>query len=51
MGFASQSRDAFVPFVATVLPALFVLGMFTVVRLVETGVENAALPGRHGSDP
>jgi hypothetical protein len=41
MGFASQSRDAFVPFVATVLPALFVLGMFTVVRLVETGVENA----------
>jgi hypothetical protein len=41
MGFALQSRDAFGPFVATVLPALFVLGVFTVVRLVETGVENA----------
>lgn len=40
MGFASQSRDAFVPFVATVLPALFLLGAFTVVRLVDVNLEN-----------
>jgi hypothetical protein len=40
MGFVAQSPNAFVPFVATVLPILFVLGMFTTVRLVETTVEN-----------
>jgi hypothetical protein len=40
MGFVSQTRDAFVPFVATVLPALFVLGVFTVLRLVDNAVEN-----------
>jgi hypothetical protein len=39
MGFASQSRAVFVPFVATVLPAVFVLGLFTVVRLVDALVE------------
>jgi len=40
MGFASRSREVFVPFVATVLPALFLLGVFTVVRLVDTTLEN-----------
>jgi hypothetical protein len=39
MGFAAQSRAVFVPFVATVLPAVFVLGLFTVVRLVDALVE------------
>jgi hypothetical protein len=35
MGFASQSREAFRPFVASVLPAVFLLGLFTVIRLVD----------------
>ena len=39
MGFAAQSQAVFVPFVATVLPAVFVLGLFTVVRLVDALVE------------
>ena len=40
MGFAAQSREVFVPFVATVLPAVFLLGLFTVVRLVDAAIEN-----------
>ena len=40
MGFTAQSPDVFEPFVATVIPAVFVLGWFTVVRLVDTTVEN-----------
>lgn len=40
MGFAAQSADAFVPITATILPTLFSLGVFTIVRLVDTGVEN-----------
>lgn len=39
MGFASQSREAFGPFVASVLPALFLLGLFTVIRLVDVNGE------------
>jgi hypothetical protein len=39
MGFAAGSRDVFVPFVATVLPALVLLGVFTVVRLVDALLE------------
>jgi hypothetical protein len=39
MGFTAQT-DVFAPFVATVLPAVFVLGWFTVVRLVDTTVES-----------
>lgn len=39
MGFTSQSRDAFIPFMAAVLPALFLLGNFTVVRLVDINLE------------
>ena len=40
MGFLSTSRELFVPFAATVLPAIFLLGLFTVVRLVDTGLES-----------
>jgi hypothetical protein len=40
MGFASQSREAFGPFVASVLPAVFLLGLFTVVRLVDVTLEH-----------
>ena len=40
MGFASQSAGVFLPFAAAILPAMFVLGIFTVVRLVDSGIEN-----------
>lgn len=40
MGFTSQSPEVFTPFVAAVLPAVFLLGVFTVVRLVDTVLEN-----------
>ena len=40
MGFASRSREVFVPFIAIVLPAIFVLGVLTVMRLVDTALEN-----------
>jgi hypothetical protein len=40
MGFASRSPETFRPFSAAVLPALFVLGLFTIIRLVDTGIEN-----------
>jgi uncharacterized membrane protein len=39
MGFAAGSRAVFVPFVATVLPAVFLLGVFTVLRLVDSAIE------------
>jgi len=40
MGFASRSREVFVPFISMVLPGLFVLGVFTVVRPVDTALWN-----------
>lgn len=40
MGFLSNSPEALIPFEATVLPAIFLLGLFTVARLVETGLES-----------
>jgi hypothetical protein len=40
MGFMVQSREVFIPFVASVLPAVFLLGVFTVMRLVDTALEN-----------
>lgn len=40
MGFISQSPDLFPSFVAALLPALFLLGIFTIVRLVDTSLEN-----------
>jgi hypothetical protein len=42
VGFVSQSERAFGPFLAVVLPTLFVLGLFTTVRLVDTGVQNVS---------
>ena len=40
MGFVVQSSEAFVPFLATVLPALFLLGVLTVLRMVDILAEN-----------
>jgi hypothetical protein len=42
VGFVSQSQRAFGPFLAVVFPTLFVLGVFTMVRLVDTGVQNVS---------
>jgi hypothetical protein len=39
LGFASQSAELFVPFLAIVLPAVFILGLFTAVRLVDSNLE------------
>lgn len=39
LGFASQSPELFGPFLAIVLPAVFVLGLFTAVRLVDSNLE------------
>ena len=40
IGFVAGSTQALIPFAAIVLPAVFLLGIFTVVRLVETALEN-----------
>src|ERR1700710_1209892 len=40
MGFLANSAETLMPFAATVLPAIFLLGIFTVARLVETGLES-----------
>lgn len=40
MGFTAQLEDVFFPFVASVLPALFILGLFTTMRLVDTALEH-----------
>ncbi len=39
MGFASRSREAFLPFAVTVLSGVFFLGLFTIMRLVDTMLE------------
>ncbi|HZA98659.1 MAG TPA: hypothetical protein VE399_07750, partial [Gemmatimonadales bacterium] len=39
LGFASRSPEVFVPFVAIVLPAVFILGVFTSIRLVDSNLE------------
>src|SRR3712207_4023859 len=39
-GFLAQVATRLDPFVAAVLPALFILGEFTFVRLVDTAIEN-----------
>jgi hypothetical protein len=39
LGFASQSPVLFGPFLAVVLPAVFILGLFTAVRLVDSNLE------------
>jgi hypothetical protein len=40
LGFVADDSDRFAPFAAAVLPAILVLGWFTFVRLVQTGVES-----------
>jgi hypothetical protein len=40
MGFASRSPEVFLAFAAAILPAMFLLGLFTIVRLIDTGIEN-----------
>jgi hypothetical protein len=42
-GFLAQGPGRLDPFVAAVLPALFILGVFTFVRLVQTSIEAAVL--------
>ena len=39
LGFVSHPSQPFSLFAAAVLPALFMLGIFTIVRLVDTGLE------------
>jgi hypothetical protein len=39
LGFLSQTPRVFTPFVATVLPAVFLLGVFTSVRLIDANLE------------
>jgi hypothetical protein len=46
IGFAAQSKTAFVPLAAAVIPVLFVLGVFTVVRLIETGMHTMVFTRR-----
>jgi hypothetical protein len=40
IGFVSQSPALLVPFAAAVLPIVFLLGLFTVLRLVDTGLQS-----------
>ena len=40
IGFASRSEWVFVPFATTALTGVVVLGLFTIVRLVDTALEN-----------
>src|SRR5918993_32966 len=40
MGFVASSTDLLVPFAAISLPTVFLLGIFTVVRLVESALES-----------
>lgn len=40
MGFVASSTDLLVPFAAISLPAVFLLGIFTIVRLVESALDS-----------
>ena len=40
VGFLADKPQVLMPFLAVVLPALFVLGVLTFIRLVETSLEN-----------
>lgn len=40
LGFVSRARDVLVPFAATVLGAVFVLGVLTTIRLIDTALES-----------
>ena len=48
-GFFAAATHTLAPVVATVLPALIILGVFTFVRLVETSVENVVFLRRMGA--
>jgi hypothetical protein len=41
MGFVTQSTDVLLPFASTVFPAIFVMGVLTVLRLTDISVESA----------
>jgi hypothetical protein len=41
MGFATRSMEVLIPFIATVLPAVFVMGALTVLRLTDISVESS----------
>ena len=43
LGFMASNAQALLVFALTVLPAVFLLGMFTVIRLVETALESMHL--------
>jgi hypothetical protein len=40
LGFASHSAEVLVWFAATILPGVFTLGVLTVIRLIDTSLEN-----------
>ena len=40
LGFATQSREAFPYFAAGILPAIFILGIFSFVRVTDTAMAN-----------
>ena len=40
LGFATTKSDIFGPFIAAVLPVIFILGVFTFVRLFQIGLED-----------
>ncbi len=40
LGFATQSKQAFPYFAATILPAIFILGIFSFVRVTDTAMAN-----------
>jgi hypothetical protein len=42
MGFTMRSLDVLLPFVATVLPAVFVMGVVTVLRLTDISIESSS---------
>jgi hypothetical protein len=42
IGVSSRSPDVFMPFAAVVLAGVFLLGLFTVVRLVDTAMDSRA---------
>src|SRR5258708_6189418 len=45
IGFTTGTR-AFAPIVSVVIPLIVVLGIFAIVRLIDTGVENVAILNR-----
>jgi len=50
IGFASASRKSLAALSFPVLPTVYILGWFTIVRLVETSVENIVCSRRARAD-